>query len=441
MAFDVLIGELKKMFCHRQSKVTMRRKFEGRLWKKDETFHEYVHEKVILGNRVPIAADEVLDYIIDGIPDSVLRDQARIQRFETTEFLLAAFERVTLRDRQATGAGRQGARNDSSAAVKRGDKSEKNDAGTKKTTDNAKRCYNCGMRDHVSATCPTKELGAKCFECGEHGHITSKCPKKSDKVQKACAVVHSSRNRYLKNVVIEGRGIAALIDTGSDISLMRADEYANIGSPRFQPTDVRFSGVGSENIAALGEFQAEATIDNHVYPILIRVVPDTVSRHKLLIGTDFLDTIELHVKQGVVCINPIREDLDGNRPEVLQINVIDDREINEVDLLPGSSIEAKRVIASLVEGYKPSRTVETNVSMKLVLKDDEPVYQKARRLSPSERAIVNAQIAEWEEQGIVRPSSSDYTSPVVLVRKKDNSHRLCVDYRQLNKKIIKDRYH
>jgi len=102
--------------------------------------------------------------------------------------------------------------------------------------------------------------------------------------------------------------------------------------------------------------------------------------------------------------------------------------------------EMKRAMASLVGNYKPNRTVETDIRMKLVLKDDEPVYQKARRLSPSEKALVNAQIVEWEEQGIVRPSSSDYASPVVLVRKKDNSYRLCVDYRQLNKKIIKDRY-
>lgn len=57
-----------------------------------------------------------------------------------------------------------------------------------------------------------------------------------------------------------------------------------------------------------------------------------------------------------------------------------------------------------------------------------------------ERDIVNAQIEEWEKQGIVRPSASDFASPVVLVKKKDGSHRLYIDYRQLNKKIIKDRY-
>lgn len=78
--------------------------------------------------------------------------------------------------------------------------------------------------------------------------------------------------------------------------------------------------------------------------------------------------------------------------------------------------------------------------MKLVLKDEEPVYQPVRRLSAFEREIVNAQIDQWIADEIAQPSISDYASPVILVRRKDDSFRLCVDYRLVNKKIIKDRY-
>ncbi|XP_011684298.1 PREDICTED: protein sprint-like [Wasmannia auropunctata] len=135
----------------------------------------------------------------------------------------------------------------------------------------------------MGVTCPTKELGTKCFECGEHGHIASKCSKKNSDAKDAgsatknvCVATHSSRKKYTKDVMIDGKSTTALIDTGSDISLMRADEYVCMGSPRFRSTEVKFSGVGSEGIAALGEFEAKITIDGHTYPILIRVVSDTI---------------------------------------------------------------------------------------------------------------------------------------------------------------------
>lgn len=66
------------------------------------------------------------------------------------------------------------------------------------------------------------------------------------------------------------------------------------------------------------------------------------------------------------------------------------------------------------------------------------IYQRVRRLSRVEKREVNAQI--WIKNDIVRESHSDYASPIVLVKKKDDSSRLCVDYRLLNRKIVKDRY-
>lgn len=78
--------------------------------------------------------------------------------------------------------------------------------------------------------------------------------------------------------------------------------------------------------------------------------------------------------------------------------------------------------------------------MTIILKNDEPIYQKARRLPQMERDIVNAQIEDWEKQGIIRPSISDFASPIVLVKKRNDSYRLCVDYRLLNKNIVRDRY-
>ena len=61
----------------------------------------------------------------------------------------------------------------------------------------------------------------------------------------------------------------------------------------------------------------------------------------------------------------------------------------------------------VIDGYKPVAARETELRMTIILKDDEPVFQRARRLSPSERDTVNAQIREWLRDGIVQHSLSE----------------------------------
>ncbi|GFX89891.1 retrovirus-related Pol polyprotein from transposon 412 [Trichonephila clavipes] len=76
--------------------------------------------------------------------------------------------------------------------------------------------------------------------------------------------------------------------------------------------------------------------------------------------------------------------------------------------------------------------------MRIILKDDEPVCQPPRRLDFTERQEVNKQIEEWLNKGIIRPS--EYTSPIVMVKKKDGSSRMCIDYINLNQKLVKDKF-
>jgi len=67
-------------------------------------------------------------------------------------------------------------------------------------------------------------------------------------------------------------------------------------------------------------------------------------------------------------------------------------------------------------------------------------YQRTWRLSESEQKEVNIQISSWLNKDIIQSSRSDYASPIVSVKKKNNTTRICIDYRKLNEKIIKMRY-
>jgi len=69
-----------------------------------------------------------------------------------------------------------------------------------------------------------------------------------------------------------------------------------------------------------------------------------------------------------------------------------------------------------------------------------PVNVRAYRYAPSQKNEIEKQLADMLKNGIIRPSSSPFASPVLLVRKKDGSWRFCVDYRHLNNITIKNKH-
>jgi len=152
LSVEDLLNELKVMFNHRPSKIMLRKKFEERVWKKGESFTDYMHQKVILGNRVPIEEDELIEYIIDSIPERALRDQARISGLQTRASLMASFERVTLWDKKNTGT-KSGEEKSQFRP-----KADKNSEGTR-SEQKKRNCFNCGLSDHLGKDCPTKEGG------------------------------------------------------------------------------------------------------------------------------------------------------------------------------------------------------------------------------------------------------------------------------------------
>ncbi|XP_074318129.1 uncharacterized protein LOC141654920 [Silene latifolia] len=69
-----------------------------------------------------------------------------------------------------------------------------------------------------------------------------------------------------------------------------------------------------------------------------------------------------------------------------------------------------------------------------------PVSIRPYRYALKQRDIIEKLIQEMLDKGVIQQSCSPFASPVVLVGKKDGSWRLCVDYRELNKKTIKDKF-
>ncbi|GFW22550.1 retrovirus-related Pol polyprotein from transposon 297 [Trichonephila clavipes] len=129
---------------------------------------------------------------------------------------------------------------------------------------------------------------------------------------------------------------------------------------------------------------------------------------------------------------------DGSNLFLLKVSETFDEFLYDVSHISNSGIRDK--VQTLIENYCPNKTETTALKMKIILSDEKPIAQRSRRLSLPEKKEVEKQIDEWLEQGIIRESCSDFSSPVVVCKKKDGTMRLCIDYRKLNKKIVKDRY-
>ncbi|GKA34489.1 putative reverse transcriptase domain-containing protein [Tanacetum coccineum] len=69
-----------------------------------------------------------------------------------------------------------------------------------------------------------------------------------------------------------------------------------------------------------------------------------------------------------------------------------------------------------------------------------PVAKSPYCLVPSELEEFSGQLKELQDKGFIRPSSSPWGASVLFVKKKDGSFRMCIDYRELNKLTIKNRY-
>ncbi|GFW42577.1 retrovirus-related Pol polyprotein from transposon 297 [Trichonephila clavipes] len=95
--------------------------------------------------------------------------------------------------------------------------------------------------------------------------------------------------------------------------------------------------------------------------------------------------------------------------------------------------ELLRKFSGLFTKTDKSTAAKTNVKHRIFTGDHAPINQRAYRVSPTERRIIHEEVQKMLDEGIVQPSESPWSSPVVLVRKKKyGSWRFCVDYRKLN---------
>ncbi|KAK9727489.1 DDE superfamily endonuclease [Popillia japonica] len=226
---------------------------------------------------------------------------------------------------------------------------------------------------------------------------------------------------------------SAILDTGSGISLVKCK---NIPDARFGFNEEEFSAI-LDTGSGISLVKCKNIPDEPVKPY---------SSTTRFTGRDFISSSLINVK------------FDGNNVTIENNCVID----NELFLIDVDIDVTKDLISNLNIGkdisfeqrhdfihmfnsayIQPARTnsigLDFVATIKVELNHDKFFY-RPRRLSYADKQTVHEITNDLVNRGIIRKCSSPYASPIVLVNKKNGAKRMCVDYRDLNKIVVKDRF-
>ena len=121
--------------------------------------------------------------------------------------------------------------------------------------------------------------------------------------------------------------------------------------------------------------------------------------------------------------------------------------VDKIIVADSLELEQKKEVESLLKEYadifasNPKKPKRVNTLQHQIITDEsQPVFNKPRKIPNAWQTEVEKQIGEMAENDIIRPFSSPWNSPILLVKKKDGSTRFVCDFRGLNDITKKDRY-
>ncbi|GJW29566.1 putative reverse transcriptase domain-containing protein [Tanacetum coccineum] len=283
------------------------------------------------------------------------------------------------------------------------------------------KCTSCKKGGHMARDCMTvvatqaprapvvNQRVVTCFGCGGQGYYKSDCPKLKNQ---------NHGNKAANN---DARGRACALRGGdADRSFVSTTFSALIGN---LPTalDVSYTvELADGRIAKSNTIIRDCTLNLLDHPFSTDLMPVELGSFDVVIGMDWLS--KYHAV--IVCDEKIVHIPYGN--EILTIR--------------GDGRSEGRFLGSLTKdspGLPPARQVEFQIDL---VPGVAPVARAPYRLALSEMQESSAQLQELTDEGFIKKSSSPCGALVLFVKKKDGSFRMWIDYHELNKLTVKNRY-
>ncbi|KAJ9561695.1 hypothetical protein OSB04_006855 [Centaurea solstitialis] len=336
-------------------------------------------------------------------------------------------------------------------------------------------CYKCGQAGHIRAECPQSGVVAAPRAADDRGkapavapargrvhQLTADAAQATPCVVAGCVLVLTSK--YLGTFRVNSVPALVMFDSGATHSFVSHEFEETLGC---EPTDLEqplVVEVADARTVTMVRVYRNCTIELGGERFSIDLMPLVMKELCVIVGMDSLSPHNAKILCGskqVRIRGPSGGKLlvQGDAPRArfpfcsaararryLQSGgggflayVVDtrldsnQRTVGEVPVVR----DFPDVFPDDLPGIPPERQVEFRIDL---VPSVAPVAKAPYRLAPPEMKELYDQLQELLEKGFIRPSCSPWGAPILFVKKKDGSQRMCIDYRELNKLTVKNRY-
>ncbi|KAD4385652.1 hypothetical protein E3N88_25821 [Mikania micrantha] len=349
-----------------------------------------------------------------------------------------------------------------------------------------RHCTNCGRFGHLVTHCRSPRTQNRnnnaattaaaadprsCYNCGEPGHFSRDCPRRNQQGAQAprgrafqigAAAARQDPNVVTGTFLLSDSYASILFDTGADQSFISSDFACHLNYDKEMldsPYTIEIANGKQITVDTIFR-NCPLTLGDHTFSI--DLIPMELGSFDIIIGMDWLslNRVEFICSDKLLCIP-----MENN--EVLEIHGDQaKRSVKIISCMKARKCLRKQCVAFLAHviqkdkktikiqdvpivrdfaevfpddlpGLPPERAVQFRIDL---MPGATPVAKSPYRLAPSEMQELSNQLQELLDKGFIRPSFSPWGAPVLFVKKKDGTFKMCIDYRELNKLTIKNRY-
>lgn len=243
----------------------------------------------------------------------------------------------------------------------------------------------------------------------------------------------------------------ALVDPGSQLNLVSHALLPFLKYQKLSSPVVSIRGVSGRSRPVTEWIMMEVVLPTGATESMVcAVIPDLAC--VVLFGLPFLQQIHaIHDVANAILVTssgPISLTTCASNPSSVSKPLVACTTISDVPVDFSESelsISEQQQLLALLHEYDDlwrgeQRGKVVDVAHRIRLLHNRPIVSRPRPVSEKQKKIIEAEVNQMLTDGIIRPSSSPYTSEVVLVRKKTGDWRFCIDFRPLNRLTIKDKY-